>query len=448
MSDGKQSGMSSSGDLGFPAMGEKPIQALVPETSARNLSVCLLFALVSGLEIAAVVAGASMVVIPLVMTIQEIATTPSNAPALLVVAGLLVALLTAFMLCASHVMVRFDWYRLRWLFHAPRGGWPRFRVNHIDSPSAALVKPFVYLAVTMLAGAVLLAVSAAVVLISITCIASPFVVVGMGEYVDIGPARIETPLQAAFCAALGVVGFAALIGGAWPLARIQSLLVLSLIADPKDDFRNRLAEAQAAGARIIDAFDDERRRIERDLHDGIQPALLSLTMSLGLMRMRQMTANELDASLAAAQTSAKDLLEQTRKLIRGTFPDALLEGGLGPALSDLADGFAVPVTLIGDDQVSLPSHLETTLYFCVAELVTNAAKHASPRNVTVTVRSNRRKVWVEVLDDGKGGADVAGRGLTGVADRLRLVGGRVELDSPSGGPTIATVMVPRKDYYG
>ncbi len=429
-------------------MGEKTVHVLNPETNVRNLSVCLFFAFVSGLEIVAVAAGAGMVVVPLVVTIQKILLTPSRAPELLAVASFLLILLAAFLCCASHVMARCDWYRLRWLFHTPRGGWPPLRRSRESGLAATFVRPIAYLVVTLMGGAVVVALFAAIVLISIACMAAPFVVVGMGEWIDIGPVRIETPLQAAFSTALGVFGFAVLLGGAWPIARVQSRMILSLITDPEDDFRSRLSEAQAAGARVIDAFDAERRRIERDLHDGIQPALVSLMMSLGLMRMSRLETDELDAALADAQAVAKNLLEQTRRLIRGTFPDALIDDGLVAALDDLFVSFAVPVALVCKDDLTLPSHLESTLYFCVAELVTNAAKHANPEGVTVIVHSDRRKVWIEVVDDGIGGADESGRGLTGVADRLRLVGGKVEINSPQGGPTIATVVVPRRGKHG
>lgn len=426
-------------------MGEKPIQVRAPESQARNLSVCLLFAIVSGFEVIAVLVVAGMIVVPLVVTIKKILDTPSHAPTLLVIASLLLVLLAAFLLCASYVMAWCAWYRLRWIFHAPSGGWPHLYGCRGGWAAATLVRSIAYLTVNLMAGAMLVAVFAAIVLISIACIAAPFVVVGMGQWMDIGPVRIETPMQATFSAALGVVGFFLLIGGAWPLARLQSRIILAMLVDPENDFRSRLSEAQAAGARIIDAFDAERRRIERDLHDGIQPALVSLLMSLGLMRIHQLESEELDASLANAQAVAKDLLEQTRMLIRGTFPDALLGAGLVAALTDLAVSSAVPVALRYEDDLPLPSHLATTLYFCVAELVTNASKHANPEKVTVTIHSDRKKVWIEVVDDGVGGADMSRPGLTGVADRLRLVSGRVEINSPPGGPTVAVVTVPRKE---
>ncbi|MEX3510883.1 histidine kinase [Kocuria carniphila] len=400
----------------------------------------------TGFEIVTFVAGTGLFVAPLALTVQEIIRGSPATTRLVLAACLSFALLSLFIVGASHLVVRWDWYRLRWLFNPPPGGWPPYPRDDVR-PAEALLKSIVYLVVLLSVGMIVVVALSGIVLFSIACIAAPVIVIGLNDWINIGPVRVDTPLQATACLGVGLAGIAGAVGAAWPLARLQSRVVLSLTPS-QNDFRRKLVEAQAAGSRILEAFDAERQRIERDLHDGIQPALVRLRMSLGLMRMRQMTPEELDSELRDAQNVAKDLLAQTRDLIRGTFPQALLGDGLLAALSDFADGFCVPMFVRSATHQALPSHLESTLYFCVAELATNAAKHATSEQITVTIYDDRRRVWIEVVDDGHGGAESSGRGLTGVAERLRLVGGELMIDSPPGGPTVAVVTVPRKERHG
>lgn len=427
-------------------MGDNLDYSIAPEASVRRLSACMLYTVTTGFEVVAFVAGAGLLFAPLALSVRGIIRGSPAVTHLAIAACLSVVLLSLFVVGASYVVVRWDWYRLRWIFSPPAGGWPPFPSGD-GRLVEALLKSIAYLVVLISVGLIVVVALSGIVLFSIACIAAPVVVIGLGDWINIGPVRVDTPLQAAASFGVGLVGIAGVVGAAWPLARLQSRVVLSLTPS-RDDFREKLAEAQAAGSRVLEAFDAERQRIERDLHDGIQPALVRLRMSLGLMRMRRMTSEELDSELRNAQDVAKELLAQTRELIRGTFPQALLGDGLIAALTDFADGFCIPMSVESGAKQALPSHLESTLYFCVAELATNAAKHAASEQITVTIHDDRRRVWIEVVDDGHGGADSSGRGLTGVADRLRLVGGELKIDSPPGGPTVAVVTVPRKERHG
>jgi len=205
--------------------------------------------------------------------------------------------------------------------------------------------------------------------------------------------------------------------------------------------RAEVASAQREGA--VRAADVERTRIERDLHDGVQPRLVSIGMSLGLAR----TKLDSDPATAAAlideaHASTKAAVTELRQLARGIHTAVLDDRGLDAALSALASRSHVPVEL----DVRLPRRCsrdaEATMYLVIAEALTNVAKHAKAGRARVTVR-DRDALWARIEDDGVGGAvRVPGGGLDGIEHRVRAAGGTVVLDSPAGGPTALEVTVP------
>lgn len=202
-------------------------------------------------------------------------------------------------------------------------------------------------------------------------------------------------------------------------------------------------ELQAAARRIVAAEDAARRRIERDLHDGAQQRLVTLGLDLGALA-EQATA---DPALASRMKAVRDqLLEATselRELARGLHPMVLTEQGLRPALEALADRAAVPVRLRVSLDRRLPADVEATAYFVVSEALTNAARHAAPRLVTVGVGEANGALHLEVVDDGMGGArQREGHGLQGLADRLAAIGAQLHVDSPPGGGTRITTVLP------
>ena len=204
------------------------------------------------------------------------------------------------------------------------------------------------------------------------------------------------------------------------------------------------AELRASRARIVEAGDAARRRIERDLHDGAQQQLVSVAISLNAARAR------IDDDPAAARElldeAAADLaqgLDELRELARGIHPAVLTEGGLGPALRGLVRRSAVPARLASVPAERLAEAVEAAAYFVVSEGLTNVARHAPAATLVVidVVRHDDRLV-VEVRDDAGGGADPAGGGLRGLADRLASLDGRLEVLSPPGGGTTLHAEVP------
>lgn len=244
--------------------------------------------------------------------------------------------------------------------------------------------------------------------------------------------------------------FAALLAGlvllplfAYPLGVLaagRAALTRALLGDTGLD--NRLRELGRSRTRLVDAFEAERRRIERDLHDGAQQRLVALSMTLGLARLER-PAEPLAGQLAKAHAEADAALVEIRELIRGIHPQVLTDRGLGAAVEDVADRSVVPVDVDLDLPGRLPGAVESGVYFAVCEALANAARHSGAGRVHVTGHVRRRRLVVEVADDGVGGAATgAGTGLQGVADRLSVLDGRLVLSSPPGGPTVFRLEVP------
>jgi|Tabmets5t2r1_1033131.scaffolds.fasta_scaffold02438_2 signal transduction histidine kinase len=202
--------------------------------------------------------------------------------------------------------------------------------------------------------------------------------------------------------------------------------------------------APVSVARVIAAADAERKRLERNLHDGAQQRLVSLALTLRAVEA-QLT-NDPDAArhqLAGAREELALALDELRDLARGIHPAVLRDRGLGPALDALAARAPVTVQVAALPGDRLPEPVETAAYYLVAEALTNVARHAHASVVTVSLTRIGDSVRIEVRDDGSGGADTGhGSGLRGLADRLEALGGRLELDSPPGAGTILIGELP------
>jgi signal transduction histidine kinase len=214
---------------------------------------------------------------------------------------------------------------------------------------------------------------------------------------------------------------------------------------PNRDLATRVTELERSRERVVDAAEAERRRIERDLHDGAQQRLVALAMELGRAKAR--FADDPDAArelVDAAHEQAKEALTELRSLVRGMHPPVLTDRGLDAALSGLAALSPVPVEMHADVPVRPKAAVEAVAYFVVAEALTNVAKHSRASHATVVVegRGYPGTLTVMITDDGIGGADPAGAGLSGLADRVAGVDGRLSVESPSGGPTIIAVELP------
>ena len=209
--------------------------------------------------------------------------------------------------------------------------------------------------------------------------------------------------------------------------------------------RAQLQEVRASRARIVEAADAERRRIERNLHDGSQQRLVTLSLALGLARAR--LGPDADADLASLLDEASDelraALAELRALARGIHPAVLTTAGLGPALESLVERAPLPVRLVAVPDGRLPAAIEAAAYFVVAEALANVAKYAAASSVTVGARWHADGLVVEVVDDGVGGADPArGSGLQGLADRVGALDGQLEVSSPPGGGTRVEATIP------
>jgi signal transduction histidine kinase len=210
------------------------------------------------------------------------------------------------------------------------------------------------------------------------------------------------------------------------------------------ELRARVEELQASRARIVQVGLEERRRLERDLHDGAQQRLVALRLQLRLAHDQAakdpaVTQRMLDG----AMTELDEALAELRELARGIHPAVLADRGLEPALSALAGRAPLPVEVKSAPEERLPAPVEAAAYFVVAEALTNVARYAQASRASVAVERRNGHAVVEVRDDGVGGADpTRGTGLVGLQDRLSALDGRLEVESPSGGGTVVRADIP------
>jgi signal transduction histidine kinase len=274
-------------------------------------------------------------------------------------------------------------------------------------------------------------------LLPASLLAAPLIQAITGEVKVIKLVLVTTPAGAWACLAIGV---AWLYGAA---------VVIPFYADSRAAFARAMLtsdgvqELTRSRARLVDGFEAERRRIERDLHDGAQQRLVSLGMTLGIARLAEPA--EVPGLVDEAHRQAQLALDELQELIRGIHPRILVDRGLPAAIAELADRCPVPVRIdldIDPDHRPPPS-VETTAYFVVSEALTNIAKHSGATKASITGRRRPDRLELEIEDDGTGGADpTTGSGLTGLGDRVAVGNGRLTLKSPVGGPTVIRVDLP------
>lgn len=331
----------------------------------------------------------------------------------------------------------------------PRAGlWGWVRTRYTEAATwrevayTVLLLPFFFVVTLMLSGLF----SAAMLLAT-----SPLFVSGPGEsHVVLGLVTITTPAQAVRYATLSPLVLVALLYTSAILAQGNAVIARALlVGPPKEELRAELSQVTESRARLVNAFEYERRRIERDLHDGAQQRLVALSVDLGMARLDLEEGGEADRRVAAAQTKADELIDELRELVRGIHPRVLTDRGLPAALAELTDRFPVPARVDTELSRRLPAHVEATAYFVVAEALTNVHKHTEATAVAVRAHAvsgasgRPETLVVEVVDHGEGGADPArGSGLTGLSDRVAVMGGTMELSSPRGGPTRIRVELP------
>jgi signal transduction histidine kinase len=230
----------------------------------------------------------------------------------------------------------------------------------------------------------------------------------------------------------------------------QATLLRSLCGPRQREMTRNVERLVQSRAALVEAFEAERRRIERDLHDGVQQELVTLAARLGMVSLE---LDDLDATgadtapvrgaLDVAQGQAEHAMATLRDTVRGIHPAVLTDHGLRAALDELADRAPIPLRLEIPDLGRLPVPVETAAYYFVTEAISNAAKHTVATRLTVRAGVTNAVLDVLATDDGQGGADASGgTGLRGLTERAATLGGRFTIDSPDGGPTTLRMTMP------
>jgi signal transduction histidine kinase len=327
----------------------------------------------------------------------------------------------------------------------PAGGWWTRLKARVGTPSRW--REIAYDLLRLPAGGLIYALSAAVWCGSLALIGLPFYV----DHLPGGTAKLHffeigTGTSAWLAFALGVAGL--LFIAPWftlALAAFDRMFARTLLGPAASDtLSQQVTELEASRTAAVDSAEAERRRIERDLHDGAQQRLVALAMDLGRAKEQFETDPDRARQLVTeAHDEAKAALSDLRGLVRGIHPAILTDRGLDAALSAVVARSPVPVSLHVDVSPRPPAAVESTAYFVVSEALANVAKHAHATKASVSIARQGDRLVADVTDDGVGGADAStGGGLQGLADRVSALGGRMHVLSPAGGPTTVMVELP------
>ncbi len=311
-------------------------------------------------------------------------------------------------------------------------------------------KDLIYLFLSFPLGLISFTVSVTLVSLSAGCLLAPAWYEAVPEGAMIGSERIDTLTEALLLVPVGILATVLGLVALWALSAMHSSAARLLLgSSPDPELSARVEDLQGSRARIIAAADAERRKIERDLHDGAQQRLVAVSLVLGLARRR--IAGGADASdlLAQADDEARLAIAELRDLARGIHPAILTDRGLAAALHDLAGRATVPVDVLATPDERLPEPVEAAAYFTVSEALTNVSKYAEAEGATVAVRVEGGVAVVEVADDGRGGAKPgSGSGLRGLADRVGALDGTLRIDSPPGEGTRLVARIPLRPPTG
>jgi signal transduction histidine kinase len=281
--------------------------------------------------------------------------------------------------------------------------------------------------------------------VALAVLAPPATASGVLDRRVLGLPLSDTPTGQILLGATGLLLVLALPMLVRGLVALDVAVARALLGLPPQVLARRVDELERSRARVVDAGEAERRRIERDLHDGTQQQLVALGMTLGRAKARYaVEPTQIGDLLDDAHQQAKDAVTDLRLLIRGLHPPVLTDRGLDAALSAIAVRCPVPVDLSVEIDRRPPATVEAIGYFVVAEALTNVARHSRAASAVVRVRrEDGGPVRITVTDDGVGGADPdRGTGLRGLTDRVAAVDGQLSVDSPVGGPTVLTVELP------
>ncbi|GAA3943413.1 sensor histidine kinase [Actinomadura viridis] len=405
------------------AMAGNPLRFLISSWPWRALAYLATGPLVAAAWLAAVavLAAAGVVLTPVVAGVVLLALVPVSA--------------------VGYAAV--ERRRLRWLDprpaptphrEPPRPGprpWLGFRLRE-----AATWRELGYALLSSLLAVVDLAVPFVIIVGSTVSASAPWLV-DHGDQLQYGPSvTVDRPPEAWAVAVTAVLLLVAGLYAMTALAAARAALARALLVRAVEE---ELVEVRASRARMAGAFEAERRRIERDLHDGAQQRLTGLIMTLGLAGLDGADP----ALIGKGRAEARAALEELRDLVRGIHPSVLTDRGLAAAVASLAERSPVPVEVRADLPARPPESVESAAYFVVAEALANVAKHSGATRARVTLRRAGPALVLEIWDDGAGGADASrGTGLQGLADRVAVHDGSLRLSSPHGGPTIVRVEIP------
>jgi signal transduction histidine kinase len=326
-----------------------------------------------------------------------------------------------------------------------RGWWTRLD-RRLREPATA--KELAHAVVSLLLGPLDLVILFLLPTTVVVLLLSPLVIAAGEGPVGAVVWTVETRAEAWLALAVGLVAVPPCCHTVTLAARAHAVLARALLAPRGAELAARVRELTRSRLRLVDAFDVERRRIERDLHDGAQQHLVAMVMTLDLagieLEALEGTAHAAAADLVAqAHAQARRMMVELRELIRAIHPQLLVERGLGPALEELADRSPVAARCVVDVPQRPPPPVETTAYFVVAEALANTAKHSGAERAEIGVWTTGDRLVVQVRDDGCGGADAdQGTGLRGLGDRVSALDGELTLWSPVGGPTVVRASLP------
>lgn len=325
---------------------------------------------------------------------------------------------------------------------APETGWVARLAAIAKDP--ATWRDFLYLALRLPIGIVTFATMIAAWAITMALLLSP-VSYWLGFFrVDIAGLVFDGPKTMVLATIAGLMSVVLAVATTHGLAKLERMLASALLDTSPEELKRRVDDVTRSRSRTMTAADQERRRLERDLHDGAQQRLVSLAMTLGLAQEKLESDPEQGARLVReAHDEAKRALQDLRDLARGLHPAILTDHGLEAALPALAARCPIPARV--DVAVSPRPGVaaESAAYFVVAEALTNAARHSRATQVRVTARREQDLLTVDVWDDGIGNATATpGGGLAGLTDRVEALEGRLTISSPDRGPTLLHVEIP------
>jgi len=277
---------------------------------------------------------------------------------------------------------------------------------------------------------------------SLILVFSPLIV--LGTSVTVFGWIVTSSVQALPLTVAGLIAFPLSLHLFNGLGWLWALFARIMLGPSTVELHERVDDLRDARARIIAAGDAERRRIERDLHDGAQQRLVALSLTLGMAEAR-LTSDPIAAAalIADARKESQLAMKELRDLASGLHPALLSERGLGPALEALASRAPVPTTVDGVPAQRLAQPVEATAYFITAESLTNVAKYAGATSASVSLTIEHGRLRLLIRDDGAGGADLSsGTGLRGLRDRVEALDGRLDIDSPPGLGTTVIAEIP------